>query len=134
RTLGRSQALFELVELGIEVNADGLEGASSRIGLLTWAETGSAADDGGELSGPLDRACGDNGAGDRPGARLLPIVAQDPGDLGLVGRIQIFGGGEPRLAHAHVERPVGLKGEAAVGAVELHRRNTDIERDRVDEI
>src|SRR5205823_14117451 len=83
RTLGRSQAFFELIELGVEVNADGLEGASRRIGFLPRPETGGAADDGSELSGPLDRACGDNGAGDRPGARLLPIVAQDPGDLGL---------------------------------------------------
>src|SRR5207302_8949549 len=40
RTLGRSQALFELVELGIEVNADGLESAGRRIGLLARAETG----------------------------------------------------------------------------------------------
>jgi hypothetical protein len=51
-----------------------------------WAEAGGAADDRGQLGGALDRPGGDDGAGDRPGARLLAIVAQDPGDLGLVGR------------------------------------------------
>ena len=38
----------------------------------------------------------------------------------------------PGLRHAHVERAVGLEREAAVGAVELHRRHADVERDAVD--
>ena len=37
------------------------------------------------------------------------------------------------MLHAHVERAVGLEREAAVGAVELHRADADIERDGVDE-
>src|SRR3954462_3085357 len=49
-----------------------------------------------------------------PGARLLPIVAQDPGDLGLVGRIEEFGGGHARLAHPHIERAVGLERKATL--------------------
>ena len=77
---------FELVELGVQMDADRLEGAGRGIALLARAEAGGAADDRGQLGGALDRPGGDDGAGDRPGARLLPIVAQDPGDLGLVGR------------------------------------------------
>ena len=115
------------------MDPDRLEGARRRIALLARAEAGGAAHDRGQFGGALDRTCGDDGAGDRPGARLLPIVAQDPGDLGLVGRIQELGGGQARLAHPHVERAVGLEREAALGAVELHRADADIERDGVDE-
>ena len=39
----------------------------------------------------------------------------------------------PDLRHPHVERAVGLEREAAVGAVELHRADADIERDGVDQ-
>ena len=66
------------------------------------------------------------------GPRLLAIVLEDAGDLGLVGLVEEFGGGQPRLAHAHVERTVGLEGEAAVRPIELHRRDADIEGDGVD--
>ena len=38
----------------------------------------------------------------------------------------------PDLRHAHVERAVVLEREAALGLVDLHRADADIERDRVD--
>src|SRR5207302_1077717 len=72
RTLGRSQALFELIELGVQMDADRLESPRGRVGLLAGTETGGAADDRGKLGGALDRARGDDGAGDRPGTRFLP--------------------------------------------------------------
>src|SRR4029079_17986748 len=131
--LGSFEALLELVELGVQVNPDCLESARRGIGLLPLAETGGAADDRRQLGGTLNGTRGDDGAGDRPGARVLPIVAQDPGDLGLLGRIQIFGGGQAGTAHPHIERTVGLEREAALGPVELHRADADVERDRVDE-
>jgi hypothetical protein len=108
-TFGRSQPLFELVELGIQMDADGLEGARRRVALLAGPKARGAADDGRQLGGTLDRTCGNDGTGNCPGARLLPIVAQDPGNVGLVGRIQELGGGHARLRHAHVERTVGLE-------------------------
>ena len=36
-----------------------------------------------------------------------------------------------RLRHAHVERPVGAEGEAALGLVDLHRGDADVEHDAV---
>ena len=36
------------------------------------------------------------------------------------------------LGHAHVERAVGAEGKAAIGLVELHRRDADVEHDAVD--
>jgi len=75
RALCGFESLFELVELGVQVNPDRLESARGWIALLTGTEAGSATDDRRELGGALDRTCGNDGAGDRPGARLLPIVA-----------------------------------------------------------
>ena len=115
------------------MNADGLESAGRRIGLLARAETGGTTNDRGELGGALDRPRRNDRAGDRPGARLLPIIAQHPDDLGFVSRVQKLGGGQARLAHAHVERTVALEREAALGAVELHRADADIERDGIDQ-
>ena len=82
--------------------------------LLARTETGGAANDRRQLGGAFDRTGGDDGASDRPGARFLPIVAQDPGDLGLLGRVQKFSGGQARFVHPHVERTVGLEREAAL--------------------
>ena len=33
----------------------------------------------------------------------------------------------PRIAHTHVQRPVAHEGEAALGLIQLHRRDADIE-------
>src|SRR5436190_6875101 len=115
------------------MDAYGLEGAGCRVRLLAGAKAGRSPDDRGELGGPFYGTCGNDGASDRPGARLLPVVAQNPGDLGLPGRIQKFGGSQTRAAHPHVERPVGLERKAALGAVELHRAHPDIQGDSVDE-
>ena len=38
------------------------------------------------------------------------------------------------LRHAHVERPVGAEGEAALGLVELHRGDADVEHDAVEPV
>ena len=117
RALGGGQPLLELVELGVQMDADRLEGAGRRIALLARAEAGGAADDRGQLGGALDRTGGDDGAGDRAGARLLAIVAQDPGDLGLVGRVQEFGGGQARLRSCacRADRRPGRKSRARLG-------------------
>src|SRR5688572_12836915 len=56
------------------------------------------------------------------------------GDFGLAGAVQEIGGAGALPAHAHVERTVGLEGEAALGPVELHRRDADIESDAVDRL
>jgi hypothetical protein len=47
RTLCSFEAFFELVEFGVEMDADRLEGTGRRIALLALAEAGGAADDGG---------------------------------------------------------------------------------------
>ena len=90
RERSAAATLLELVELGIEMNADGLEGARRRVALLTGRRRR-----GGRWR-PAPRYARQDVRqrwhGQSPGARLLPIVAQDPGN-GLVGRIQELGGG-----------------------------------------
>ena len=130
--LGGAQALLELVELGVQMDADRLEGAGGGVALLALAETQRLSNDGGEFGGARQRPGGDDGAGDRAGARFLAIVLEDAGDLGLVGGIEKLGGRLAGLAHPHVERAVVGKGKTALGAVELHRRHADVEGDSVD--
>jgi len=130
--LGGAQALLQLLELGIKVDSDGLEGAGRRVGLHAGMVAERLADDGGEFAGAGQRSRGDDRPRHRPGARLVAIVADHPRDLGLVGFVEEVGGGLSRLAHPHVERPVLGEGEAAIGLVELHRRHADIQRHAVD--
>ena len=73
--LGGRKPALELVELGVQMDADRLEGAGRRIALLALAIADGAANDRGKLAGPLDRPVGDDGAGDGAGARFLAIFA-----------------------------------------------------------
>ena len=78
------------------------------------------------------RAAPHDRARDLPRVALLAVAAEDVGELPLarlvddIGRGQVGGG-----IHAHVERRVGGVGEAALGPVELHRRDAEVEQDRV---
>ena len=47
-------------------------------------------------------------------------------------RLTIVGGGRSALRHAHVERPVAAEGKAALGLVELHGGNADVEHHAID--
>ena len=62
RALGGGKPVLELVELGVQMNADRLEGAGRGFAVLAGADTGGAADDCRQLGGALDRARGDVGA------------------------------------------------------------------------
>ena len=53
-------------------------------------------------------------------------------EVALARLVDEIGGGQVGGAiHAHVERNVGRVREAAVGMVELHRRDAEVEQDRV---
>ena len=49
-------------------------------------------------------------------------------------RVDEVGGAVAVALHAHVERPVVAEGEAALGLVELHRGDADVEHDAVDAV
>jgi len=132
--LGGGEPAFELVELGIDVDADGLEGPRCGILLVVRLVTDRLAHDRGELAGRLERARGDDGARDAARPALLTIAIDDVGDVAFVGAVEPFARGHARLAHAHVERAVGLERKTACPLVELHRGDSDVERHAVDSI
>ena len=61
-----------------------------------------------------------------------PSSYSNVGNLGFVRFVDEIGRAHAGLLHPHVERSVGLKGKAALGAVELHRGHADIEGDAID--
>ena len=74
----------------------------------------------------------DDRARDGRGEPLLAVAAEDRDELPLVPGVDDRGGGRLRgRVHAHVERRVGRVGEAALGPVDLHRRDPEVEQDRV---
>ena len=95
-----------------------------------------AADQVDELAGALERllaAAADDRAGDRPREALLAVAAEDRrassrSDASLTSSRR---GEVGRRVHPHVERRVDRVGEAALGPVELHRRDAEVEQDRV---
>ena len=74
----------------------------------------------------------DDGAGDPPGGALLAELEEDVGEVALGEPVDEIGGGGAGPAHAHVERPVPEEGEAALGLVELHRGDADVEHHAVE--
>ena len=54
-------------------------------------------------------------------------MEKNVGEPRFLGRIDDICGGRAAGRHAHVERPVRLKGEAAGGIVELHRGDADVQ-------
>src|SRR6185295_6834222 len=76
-------------------------------------------------------AGGDDGAGDDARPPLVAIVVDDVGELALAAPVHDVGGALALLFHAHVEGAVGAEGEAALGPVELHGGDADVEGDAV---
>ena len=81
------------------------------------------------LLGPLP----DDRLDDPPGVLLLAVRAQDAHQFaGRVGVEHVGGARARRLVHPHVERGVLRVGEAAVGLVELHGGDAEVEQDALD--
>ena len=130
------EPLVQGIQLGVDRNADGLEGAARRVLRLAALCRGhSGGDDLGQLQrgqdGPL-RPRGDNFARDLPGIRLLTVVTQDAGQLLTVQRVDQIRGGGTLLAHAHIERRVGMVREAAGRVVQLVAGHAEIEQGPID--
>ena len=58
----------------------------------------------------------------------------DEREIALRGGIHQIGRARAVTAHAHVERAVIAEREAALGLIELHRRDAEIEQDAVDRL
>ena len=136
RPLGGKQRAGELAELVIDEDAQRLEDAGRRVDLVLRIAADMRLD-----RRRQGRACARTGASRaaarssramRPACRSSPrkpkMRARSPGLKRLTTSAAVSAG--PR--HAHVERAVGAEREAAIGLVELHRGDADVEHDAID--
>ncbi len=68
----------------------------------------------------------------RPACFFLAQESEDADEIRHFGSIDHIRGRDTRHRHAHVERPVALKRETALGFVDLHGRDADIEHHAVE--
>ena len=129
--LGGRQPALELLKLFVQMDPDRLEGPRRGVLLHPGMMPERLANDRGKLACPLDWARGDDRARNPARLGLLAIMIEHVRDLVFVGTVDEVGCALAVLAHAHVERTVGLEGEAALGQIELHRGDADIEGDSV---
>ncbi len=120
-------------ELAVDLDAQRLEGALGRVAAGALGGLRQRVPD--ELHEPgavgerLLVALAHDGGHDPLGLLLLAVSAQDPDEFaGRVGVEDLGGADAGRLVHAHVEGGVLGVGEAAVGLVELHRGDTEVEQ------
>ena len=76
-------------------------------------------------------AAPDDGAGDGARAALLAQEKQNFRKVRLVAAIDDIGGGRAFAGHAHIQRAVAHEGKAALGFVDLHGGNAQIENHRI---
>ena len=132
----RRESCFERAELVVDGDPQRLEDA---LGGMPVTEAGRRRnrllDRVGEVGRPLERPLGaaaDDRTRDLLRVALLAEALEDQRELALVGLVHELARRELRRGvHAHVERRVGGIREAALRAVELHRRDTEVEQDRV---
>ena len=133
--LGRGKRFGELFKLAVYEDAERLERARRRMDARSAGRSGRGRHDLGKALGPDDRRLRPgalDGACDPPGLPLLAVDADDRGKLSRARIVHHRGGVGAAFSHAHVERAGVAEGEAALGAVELHRGDADIEHDAVD--
>src|SRR5690242_18543872 len=132
---GRQRAL-DRAELVVHLDAERLEHPLRRVPL---AEAGGrrhrVLDDFDEIAGALERLllpAPHDRTRDLPRVALFPVALEDVREVALVGLVHEL----PRRVlgariHAHVERRVDGVRETALGTVELHRRDTEVEEHHV---
>src|SRR5206468_8152432 len=133
---GRLDESIEPFELAVHPDAKRLKRACRRIDPHESAARNRAAHDGREAKGRVDGrvlARLDDGACDATGETLLTVGEDGIGELAFGGPCdQIRSRLAAAAVHAHVERLVALKAEAAARRLELHRRDPQIRQRAVD--
>ena len=130
----RVQALFELLKLGIDENPKSLKCARCRV-LARLAGLDRTSHDVGQLAGGSNGfaafAASNKRLCNRYSKPFFPIVTYHLRNVALVGAGKKVGralaaGG----VHAHVQRAVEAEAEAALGVVDLRRRDAEVEQQR----
>jgi len=74
----------------------------------------------------------DDRAGEAARGALLAVIIEDVGQRFLFRLVDDLGRAAAPPFHPHVERSVAAKGKAALGLVELHRGNANVEHDAIE--
>ncbi len=124
-------------ELAVDLDAQRLEGPLGRVaaGPLGGLRQGVAdqLDEPGAVGEGLLLAPTDDRGHDPLGLLLLAVLAQDPDQLARRVGVQDLGGADARgLVHPHVQRRVLRVSEPAVGLVQLHGGDAQVEEDALD--
>ena len=134
----RRQRRLERAELVVDRDAQRLEDALRRMAVAeARRRRDRALDRVDELAGALERllaAAPHDRARDLPRVALLAVAAEDRHELALAASSLTMSRARRASCvgvHAHVERRVDRVREAALGPVELHRRDAEVEQDRV---
>ena len=123
-----NKPVFQFTEFAIDMDTDRLEGPGGRVLLVTGAISQRLSDHQRQLRRPGQRPRLDDRPGDPARTALLAITIDDIGNRLFIRFVEKVGGALAIAGHAHVERPVFLEREAALGLIKLHRRHADIER------
>ena len=124
RALGGKQRAGQFAELVVDEDAQRLEDARRGMDLVLRMAAHEARDRIGEVEGAgegPDLAPLLDHARDASRMALFAEQPEDTGEIGCLEPVDDVGGAGAGAGHAHVERPVGAKGKAALGLVDLHR-------------
>ncbi|KAG0746925.1 hypothetical protein G6F24_015632 [Rhizopus arrhizus] len=130
----RIEAGFQIGQLAVDVDADGLEAARGRVDLVL-ATRHHRGDQLGQFGGAGERlllAAGHDGTRDAAALALFAVGPQHIGDLAVFDAVDPLRGTFAAVrVHAHVQRAVLAEAEATLGHVQLRRRHAQVEQHAV---
>ena len=132
--LAGEQPLDQLPELVVDGDPQCLEAARRGVG-VAGLPADALFDELCELGSRCDRlrgAGGNDRVGDAPRLALLAVGKKQIREFAFLKAVDEIGGAFALARHAHVERSLAHEGKTAIGLIELHRRNADIEHHAVD--
>src|SRR6185437_11040534 len=123
-------------EFMVDGDAQGLKGPRRRMNAAAPIASEDAFDEAAQLAGGIDRTAAarfDDRAGDTARSAILAILENDSRQLGLGLFVDdVIGAQWLAAIHAHIERPIEAKAEAAIGIVEGKAAHAEVGDDRVD--
>src|SRR5690606_29104743 len=137
RALGCEKSATELAQLVVDEDAQALKRARRWVDLVLRIVAERALDRIGEVAGTLE---GTNGAPlfDQPrDAARVALFAEHPDDARQIAHLEAVdnvGSARPFLRHAHVERAIAAERKSALGLVELHGGDADVQHYAVDRL
>ncbi len=135
RCFRRKQRLGEFAEFIIDEDAQRLEDARRGMDLVLGLARRDDLDEAGQIARRLERLFRPpllDGAGNAPRLLFLAEKAENTNEIADLGAIDDIGSTHAGSRHAHVERPIPLERKTALGLVDLHGGDADIEHHAIE--